>query len=318
MRTLKALFVLFTVVFLPTQETKAQSDEALLQAMETYAFIKEQMLPPLPSESCRQEMQRVLLTIARMPPTLQRRWSDKELLASLRKQRCVSWHFGVYSKQDSDTYETEKCQLEPIQLSQTDGVWVLKINDLDLCNDRVARLEAFVEDVRKQSQPKFGELDILDLRDERGGEQDAELYLLGELFSPGEGGFSGKRTRRVGEAFEILTFETKKRGLLGCPALILANKDTASAAEILADVILGGCPPTKVIGQQTYGKAVGAYTMEIGDFAVWGITTTGYSSPGGRLKDGFGITPDIVTKPGEEMAAALKYLKEHPRTATSQ
>lgn len=97
---------------------------------------------------------------------------------------------------------------------------------------------------------------------------------------------------------------------LGIPTVVLVDKGSASASEIVAGAIqdLGA---GKLVGTQTFGKASVQTVFRLSNGGALKLTTAKYLTPKEREIHGVGLTPDYVVE-GEEaqLAKAVELLKE--------
>lgn len=96
---------------------------------------------------------------------------------------------------------------------------------------------------------------------------------------------------------------------LGLPMAILINGGTASASELLAGSVQAYGLGT-VIGEKSYGKAVGQSVYEIEGNSALYLTNSRYFTPKGDCIDGKGITPDIEIKLSDEKFVRLGLLEK--------
>ncbi len=134
---------------------------------------------------------------------------------------------------------------------------------------------------------------VLDLRDNPGGyvEDAAEIadMLLPE-------GVIATAKERDGTTVETYTSDEKNLGLKLC---VLVNKNTASAAELVTGAVADFKAGT-VIGEKTYGKAVGQIMISFPhDGSGLTLSAFRYYTPSGKCIDGIGIEPDVKVQPGE-------------------
>jgi carboxyl-terminal processing protease len=104
------------------------------------------------------------------------------------------------------------------------------------------------------------------------------------------------------------------------PMVVLVDKDSASAAEIVAGALQDN-KRAKLIGRQTFGKGVFQEVLTLPNGGALDITAGQYFTPSGRnlggtgVKTGDGLTPDIkvvdraATKGDEQLNRALDELK---------
>ncbi|WP_039764774.1 S41 family peptidase [Caldicellulosiruptor sp. F32] len=94
-------------------------------------------------------------------------------------------------------------------------------------------------------------------------------------------------------------FKSYKNGDTVTPLVVLTNRYSASASEILA-----GClkdqKRAKIVGEKTFGKGVVQQVFELGDGSAIKITVSQYLLPSGAYINKKGIKPDIqVLQPKE-------------------
>jgi len=155
---------------------------------------------------------------------------------------------------------------------------------------------------------------ILDLRNNPGGFLDVGIDAAGW--------FIGKDKLVVTELFssgEKEEFYSKGSALFdGIPIVILVNKGSASASEILAGAIKYH-RGVKLVGTQTFGKGTVQQLDYLSDGSSIKVTIANWLLPDGTLIEGSGITPDIIVEQNEEdtldkidtqLQKALQVLKE--------
>ncbi len=153
---------------------------------------------------------------------------------------------------------------------------------------------------------------VLDLRNDPGGLVDqavrvADLWLTSGIIVSTEG--RGRRNVEVQKAHEK---ETEP----GYPLIVLVNKGTASASEIVAGA-LQDHQRAVIMGTQTFGKGSVQTIIELEDGAGLKLTVARYYTPRHRSIQELGITPDVVVAdaapPLREEGTAERDLKRHLR-----
>jgi carboxyl-terminal processing protease len=100
------------------------------------------------------------------------------------------------------------------------------------------------------------------------------------------------------------------------PAVVLVNRFTASASEIVTGALQDHRRAT-VIGTRTFGKGLVQNVIPLPGGANLKITTAVYYTPDGRDINKKGIEPavvvrdDLKTKRDEQLQAALHYIALH-------
>lgn len=90
-------------------------------------------------------------------------------------------------------------------------------------------------------------------------------------------------------------YKTKNGKLYDGPIVLLVNKNTASAAEIMAAGMQdNGVAP--VIGTQTYGKGIIQQVSQMSDGSALKLTMWQYFTPSGKKIHTIGVTPDYIVE----------------------
>ncbi len=166
-----------------------------------------------------------------------------------------------------------------------------------------AELRAQVEKVLHQGAQGL----ILDLRDNPGGLLN-EAVNVASIFIP-----DGTIVSTDGRAQPREVYVAKGGAIpTGIPMVVLVDRGTASAAEIVTGA-LHDRGRAKVVGTRTYGKGVfqeieplpngAALDFTVGEY----FTPSGHNLGGGGVKEGAGIKPDIYasTNPGAKTDTAF-------------
>jgi carboxyl-terminal processing protease len=167
----------------------------------------------------------------------------------------------------------------------------------------------------KAKQPKGL---VLDLRNNPGGLLDAAVDVAGE--------FAGRK---------VILHERKKDGsettysgrtgadAPNVPLVILVNKNTASAAEIVSGA-LRDQQHAPLIGEKTYGKGSVQLVYDLSDGSSLHVTVAQWYTPDNHQIQGQGLTPDTEAPLTDEDRAqnrdpqldkALEYLRQHAQPA---
>ncbi len=92
--------------------------------------------------------------------------------------------------------------------------------------------------------------------------------------------------------------------IINVPIIVLTNKSTASASEILAGALRDN-GKAKIVGEKTYGKGVIQELLTLTDGSGLKITTNEYYTPNRSKINKIGITPDVEVKLDEEVKDQL-------------
>lgn len=153
---------------------------------------------------------------------------------------------------------------------------------------------------------------ILDLRDNPGG------YMLGAVYIASEFLDSGIVLRQEGAEGKKENFSVNRQGrLLKTPLVVIINKGTASASEILA-----GClqehKRTVIVGEVSFGKGTIQEAEDLPGGAGLHITDGRWLLPSGKSIDKNGIKPDnefqdnpATKDKDEQLEKAIELLKKN-------
>ena len=158
---------------------------------------------------------------------------------------------------------------------------------------------------------------VLDLRNDPGGLLDqavrvADLWLTQGVIVTTEG-----RAKRNVEVEKAREKDTEP----GYPLIVLVNKGTASASEIVAGA-LQDHQRAVIMGTQTFGKGSVQTIIELEDGAGLKLTVARYYTPKHRSIQERGITPDVVVAdaapPLRDEGTGERDLKRHLRNDTGE
>ncbi|WP_170290923.1 S41 family peptidase [Neomoorella glycerini] len=144
---------------------------------------------------------------------------------------------------------------------------------------------------------------ILDLRGNPGGYLDAALDTA-SLFL-----LRDKPVAQVmGRDKKVTVLRSRGPGQ-DLPLVVLVDRGTASAAEILAGALQANHAAI-LVGTRTYGKGALQTIFPLSNGGALKLTTAYYRTPAGQDIDGEGLKPDIeVTEGREQLDRALKILR---------
>ncbi len=161
---------------------------------------------------------------------------------------------------------------------------------------------------------------ILDVRNNPGGYLQRAVDLGSEFIS--DGVIVSQRDRKGTESLNV----DRKGKLIGMPLVVLINKGSASASEILAGALkerLG----VKLVGEKSFGKGTVQEAQEIGDGSSLHVTIAEWLLPSGKNIHGDGLEPDVKVefkynekdpKADNQLEKALEVLKELKNSKTQE
>lgn len=190
----------------------------------------------------------------------------------------------------------------------------------------VLRLRDFPEDATPEIRGGLATLEreagktglrgvVLDLRDNGGGLLDEAIGIVDVFVS--EGVIVRTRGRRGVVVDEARARRTGTES--DVPLVVLVNKGSASASEIVAGA-LQDHGRAVVVGERTYGKGSVQAPFELDDGSLLKLTTALYYTPADRLIQAAGITPDVFVGAGDPKALSqtdsrpeIEPERAHPR-----
>lgn len=128
---------------------------------------------------------------------------------------------------------------------------------------------------------------VLDLRGNGGGLLD-EAVLNASIFLPEGEVVVTTSSRTQGHA----VYKTKGDNLPALPLVVLIDRNTASAAEILT-AALADDAGAKTVGARSYGKGVFQQEIDLSNGGALKLTVGEYFTPTGQNLAGKGIRPDV-------------------------
>lgn len=180
----------------------------------------------------------------------------------------------------------DSIDLESVTMEKLDnGVVYISVNQF---NDKTSEEFRTVVSEMLLHEPKGI---IVDLRYNGGGYLDISVDLLSYLLPSDATAVIIKQRGKDDDA--ILTNGNPK--LLKVPLVVLVNKGSASASEIVAGAIQDHKRGI-VMGTQTYGKGSVQEVETFADGSSLRITIARWFTPNDRGIDGAGLTPDIIVE----------------------
>jgi carboxyl-terminal processing protease len=143
---------------------------------------------------------------------------------------------------------------------------------------------------------------VLDLRGNGGGLLE-EAVLTASIFLPEGETVVSTDSRTQGHA----VYKTKGGNLPSLPIVVLIDRNTASAAEILT-AALADDAGAKTVGTRSYGKGVFQQEIELSNGGALKLTVGEYFTPNGTNLAGKGIHPDVPARdlPGTTADEAIE------------
>ena len=142
---------------------------------------------------------------------------------------------------------------------------------------------------------------IIDLRNNPGGIVEEAVGVARQFIN---GGIIVSYQRASGEK---VIFESTESGADQAPLIVLINRSTASAAEILA-AALQDRNRAVILGEKSYGKGTVQEFKTLNDGSKLELTVALYRSPSGKLIEGKGVSPDLAVPESVIASKSLQVL----------
>ena len=123
---------------------------------------------------------------------------------------------------------------------------------------------------------------IIDLRDNSGGYQDSVQKVAGLFIGKDKVVLQETDSENVTESYKTIVekyYDNFKK------IIVLTNKNTASAAEVLSICLKEQHENATLVGETTYGKGVVQKSFYLDDGSALKITSSYWSSPNGVSKN---------------------------------
>ncbi len=177
-------------------------------------------------------------------------------------------------------------QVESVELVYDKNIAHLKLNQFG--DKTVDEWETKVREIKEKWEKREIRGLVLDLRDNPGGYLESSVYLAGEFLPAGK-----IVVKQESVVYESKSYTVNRQGkLLDIPMVVLVNKGSASASEILAGA-LADHDRAVLIGEKTFGKGSVQEAIDLGEGAGLHVTVAKWVLPGGEWINGKGIEPTI-------------------------
>jgi len=166
------------------------------------------------------------------------------------------------------------------------NVAYLKLNQFG--ENTVDEWETKVADIKSAWDRKEIKGLVLDLRDNPGGFLESSVYLAGEFLPKGK-----LVVKQESTSLENKNYTVMRTGmLLDIPLVVLINKGSASAAEILSGA-LRDHKRVKLVGEKSFGKGSVQEAIDLKGGAGLHVTVAKWVLPNGDWINHKGINPDV-------------------------
>jgi len=186
----------------------------------------------------------------------------------------------------------EIIQVPTLDYEVKDGILIVKLYSFNT-NAEELFYKAVVDGFLRQKAQGL----ILDLRNNPGGFLDVAVDLAGWFLKKGT--LVVKEVTREKNNGGNNHLANGNGALKDIPVVVLINKGSASASEILAGAlqIQRG---VKLVGEETFGKGTVQRLIKLSDGSSLKITVANWVLPNGQILEGNGLKPDIEVKTNNE------------------
>lgn len=169
--------------------------------------------------------------------------------------------------------------------------------------DSATDLEQTLESIRSSGVELQGV--VLDLRDNPGGVLQPAVAIADGFLDEG----LIATTRGRNESMQLEFLAQPGQWLPGVPVILLVDRGSASASEVLAGALQDN-RRALVVGEQTFGKGSVQSVIPLRNGGGIKLTTARYYTPSGRSIQAAGIRPDIVIQEGSYADASDHRVRE--------
>ena len=175
--------------------------------------------------------------------------------------------------------------------TMADGVGYVKAQVLN--KGKAQDIAAKIKSLQRQGAKKL----ILDLRNSSEGDAE-EGVAVANLFLD-----NGMIASVQGQKYDKVTFTADaQKKITDLPLVVLVNRGTAGAAEIVAAAILEN-GRGDVVGDKTFGEGSVQKLIEVPDGSALILSVAKYYTPKGKAIQENGITPNVQVAAGDDLAA---------------
>ena len=219
--------------------------------------------------------------------------NEFEAVKILRGPKGTDVTIKIRKKKDNKI-ETLKLTRDIIHLKSVNGeLYDNNIGYIKLIQfqDRTSQeLQSTMDELSKKSGTGLNGL-ILDLRNNPGGLLTQAVEVV-DIFLD-KGIIVSVKGRNKDQNLDY--YATKSENTVKYPVVVLVNKGSASASEVVAEALQDSKRST-ILGTQTFGKGSVQTIIRLDDGSGLKITTAKFYAPSGRSIDSVGVMPDIIVE----------------------
>lgn len=215
------------------------------------------------------------------------------VVLKIRGKKGTEVKLTILSPNEKDPREVkiirDEIEVQDVTWEQKNDVAIIKIRQFG--DNSTGQFAKVANEISSKNLSKI----IIDLRNNPGGLLDSAVQVVG-YFLP-KNSVVVKQQPKDGKVEEIKT--TGEQKFQNQSIIVLVNKGSASASEILAGAIQDH-KRGKVIGEKTYGKGTVQIFKDLESGAALKLTIAQWLTPNGKDIEANGITPDIEIQRSDE------------------
>ena len=234
-------------------------------------------------------------------------FSVDEAVKSLRGPKGSAVKITIQSQGDKNPREVvlvrDIIYVKSVNSKLLDG----RIGYIKLSQFQEKTSEELVKAIEELESGDRGELNglILDLRNNPGGLLTQAVEVADEFID--EGLIVSVKGRVEDQSTEY--YATKEDNTPGYPIVILVNKGSASASEVVAEA-LQDKKRAIILGTKTFGKGSVQSIIKLEDGSGLKLTTAKFYAPSGRSINQVGVIPDVIVEDSQGKDLQLERAKE--------
>ena len=180
----------------------------------------------------------------------------------------------------------DEIKVPSVELSYEKNIAILKVNQFG--ENTFDEWDKAVFEMKEKWKKRKIKGMVLDLRDNPGGYLEGAVYLASDFLPLGKTVIRQESTTIKNKEYKV----NREGELLDIPLVVLVNKGSASASEILAGS-LRDHKRAKIVGEKTFGKGSVQEALDLKKGAGLHVTVAKWILPSGDWINSKGIEPEI-------------------------
>lgn len=216
-------------------------------------------------------------------------WTLPYAVSKIRGPKGTTVTLTIFRAEKELTIEIvrDNIQVDSVELTYQKEIAVLKLNKFG--DDTISEWKKAVDAISKKYKNREINGMILDVRDNPGGYLEGSVFIASEFLPKGKVVVKQEYTNKTSEKYEV----DHAGKLLDIPLIVLINKGSASASEIVAGA-LRDHGRAQLVGEQSFGKGSIQEAIDLKDGAGLHVTIAKWILPKGVWINQTGVSPDIT------------------------